>query len=510
MKILFVSANLFYTEPLGLMMLSSIAKRQGHTTALLVLQSDNIIKKLSSFKPDLIAYSTMSADLNSFLHADLIISQWATKNNQKLIRIMGGPHATFFPEIKNELMLDAICIGEGDLVFQRILTKASEQKTIQSIPNVIGYNENINQIQKELISDLDQFPYADRNIYYNARPIYRHFRLRSFLTARGRPFHCTYCHNATYNKMFAECGAIIRKHSVDYMIEEIKHTIKKHPPVRMVRFADDTFAYKIDNWLIQFLEKYKKEINLPFYCLMRSNTLTEEMAKLLSKAGCCSIGMSLESGVESVRNNVLKRNLPDPVVIKSFEYAQKYGISAHGNAMSALPAGTLMHDLTTYTFSRNLKMGLSSFGIFMPYPKTELTDYAIKLGQLDPQKIANRSFTRDKSPLNSYTEKEKNVQLNIMYLGSIFANLPDLFQPLFFRLIKLPPNLFYKIIGRSYVLYKFYRNIFPGVIPKNPLLLIPFYLKAMKYLLYQKNKKIQVGHAKNSNPIENQKIVYEN
>lgn len=488
MKILFVSADLFYSEPLGLMMLSSIAKKMGHDTSLLVIKKDDIIEKLNDYKPDLVAYSAMTADIQLFVQANMVITEWSSRNNPSLVRIMGGAHATFFPEIKDELKLDAVCVGEGDLALQSILNCISSNKPIQLIPNVIGSGENLEQMKKELISDLDQFPYADRNIFYDSRPIYRNFRLRSFLTARGCPFHCTYCHNYAYNKMFQGCGKIVRKHSIEYVIDEIKHTIKSYPPVSMIRFADDTFAYKMDEWLIQFLKRYKNEINLPFYCLMRSNTLTEDMAKLLSEAGCCSISMSLESGIESVRNEILKRELSDHTVLKSFEYAKKFRIKIQGNTMMALPGGSLGNDLKSYMFAKKLNITLPTFGIFMPYPKTELTDYAIMLGQLDAKQIADRSFSHDKSILNAYTEKEKDIQYNIMYLGSVFCNAPDLLQPMFRLLIRFPSNFLYKFIGRSYVLYKFFKDIFPGVISTNPFIQLRFYFDSISYLLLTRIK----------------------
>ncbi len=55
---------------------------------------------------------------------------------------------------------------------------------------------------------------------------------------------------------------------------------------------------------------------------MRSNTLTEDIAKLLSKSGCCSIGMGVETGNERVRKELLKRNISDETVVESFEYAK--------------------------------------------------------------------------------------------------------------------------------------------------------------------------------------------
>jgi len=61
-------------------------------------------------------------------------------------------------------------------------------------------------------------------------------------------------------------------------------------------------------------------------------------------------------------------------------------------------------------------MTAPTFGIFSPYPKTKLAEYAINFGVMDPKYHLTYIFG-DLSPLNCFTMKEKRMQLKLVYLG---------------------------------------------------------------------------------------------
>ena len=61
----------------------------------------------------------------------------------------------------------------------------------------------------------------------------------------------------------------------------------------------------------------------------------------------------------------------------------------------------------------------SSFTILVPYPGTEIGQYCSERGyfDVDPDKLVGSLFER--SPLTCFTEKEKDQQKNILYLGGL-------------------------------------------------------------------------------------------
>ncbi|TAN44405.1 MAG: B12-binding domain-containing radical SAM protein [Rhodospirillales bacterium] len=471
MRILFVISHLFYNEPLGAMLLSSACRKAGHATKLAVLSQKNLLATLDAFQPDIVAYSAMSADEGLFRQADQTVKDWIAQTGRKVLRIMGGPHPTFFPDALDNFGLDAICIGDGDHAMIRMLKAVESGQPMDGIPNVL--TPNFKQHLKEIVEDLDSLPFADRALIYDADPGMQRQGIRSFLTQKGCPFKCTYCFNHAFNSMFKGDGRkLIRRRSIDNLFAEIKQVQRDWPEMRYVRFADDVFAIKRDAWLEEFALRYPKEIGVPFYCLIRANTLTDDMAELLAKAGCRSIAMSIESGLEDVRNLVLKRNMTDEMMLQSFATARKYGLNAFANTILGIPGTTLEDDFRSYRFAKRLKAAAPTFSIFCPYPGTELTDYAKEIGVLPPDLNFNEVNYWTTSVLNNYTEDEKVQMYRLMKLAPIFSKLPQVFDAMLPWLCRLPLTGLYSVFGTVFHIYLLGGKIFPRATPLNPLVLL--------------------------------------
>lgn len=480
MKILFVIADVFLSEPLGLMQLSAICKSNDWDTRLATIRRHNVVNAVNTYQPDIIAYSAMSPDVQKFKTVDKAIIENSRNGATLPCRIMGGPHASYFPEILREMDLDAICVGEGDNAIISIIERYKDSNDFSGIPNVICRNSSDLELkQKELIQDLDELPFLDREIILDAVPYYRHIQLKSFLASRGCPYKCTYCHNSAFNKKFKGHGAICRRFSVDRVLDEIKFNLKKYPNLKLIRFGDDTFAHKVDPWLETFAERYRREIDIPFYCLMRSNAFSEDMARLIKEAGCVSLSMSIEHGDEDIRNTILKRGITNEKVQQSFEYAHKYGLKVQANAMLGIPGTSLQDDFKTIEFIQKQKIYLPTIGIFCPFPGTELTDYAIKIGSVDDT-VSFSSHYQTKSQLKSYTEHEKMLQVNMMYLGMFFVLLPRWFDTFFKLLIRVPIAKVYFLVTKLFLMVRFW-GLFPKIVPYNPLVIFRIFFDSIVY-----------------------------
>ncbi len=480
MKILLVVNGVFFNENMGVLSLSAVLKKAGHQTKLMILNAHNILNMLSDYCPDVIAYSAMTPNISNFEEADLIVQKWIKSQKKQVIRIMGGPHPTYFPEILNTMGLDAICVGEGEFALLKLVTAFEKSSPFQGINNIVPRGASIKDITLEIINDLDELPWIDRDLFYDAVPSFRYFKIRGFMTTRGCPYNCAYCFNNVFNKMFAKCGKIVgRRRSVDDVIKEILHVIKNYGPVKMIRFSDDTFVYRVDDWLRSLLKRYKKEVGLPFLCHLRSNLVTDEMVRLLREAGCCSVGMAIETADEKYRIDVLNRKITDEDIFRSYNILKKYGIRFQANCMLALPGTTLDDDMKTFEFSKKIRPDIATFGIFTPFPSLQLTEHALSIGVLD--KDYKFSGFRKKSVLNAYQEEEKKIQQNMVRLGSIFCHLPDYCMPLFKKLIRLPNNPFYFVVGMSYMFYCYYRHLYWPAVPKSPFQIISFWRASLKY-----------------------------
>jgi anaerobic magnesium-protoporphyrin IX monomethyl ester cyclase len=466
MKVLFAVSHIWFSEPLGLMLLNAICKTEGHQTMVIDVKRKSLLQLVQGWQPDVIAYSAMTIDKPFFEKIDRQIREFMTRTGTKLFRIMGGPYPTFSPEVIEVLQLDAICQGEGDRAFPEVLRRLASHRSLEGIPN-IALSKN-GAAQKELIDDLDRLPFVDREDIYNSSGYLRACGLRSFIASRGCPYHCSYCFNHQFNELFKGCGKIIRRRSVENLLTEIEQVIRHYPPVKLIRFGDDTFVHQVDDWLEEFAEKYVARIKVPFYCLMRPNTLTDDTARLLAKSGCYSIGMSIETGEEYVRNRILKRNISNELIMQAFKTAEKYGMKVFANTMLAIPGTTLQDDFSALEFARQIRPAAPTFGICCPYPGTDLWNEAVSSGILKKDTDVYQNYA-DHSVLNCYTKKEKETHLRMAYLGTMYCVFPMFLARIIKQLIQSNFSVRLSLwIGSPYMYYRLATRIFPQIIPKTP------------------------------------------
>lgn len=483
MRVLFVLNIPFALEPHGVMLLSAILKRAGHQVALALLKHGNLIAQVTAFMPDVVGYSVIGGEIDAFRRADKQLRGYMQTSGQRIFRMMGGPHPTFNPQVLDDLQLDAICQGDGERAFPALLERLEKGETLEGIPNIGLTGAGAVQREKLTSDELDALPFADRRLYYDAVPYVPRTGLRSFTTSRGCPYKCTHCYNNTYNRMFAGCGPTVRRRSVENILTEIAHVVEHFQPVRFIRFFDDNFCFQVDDWLREFTEKYPKRVGLPFYCLMRPNTFTEEMAQLLKKAGCYSMSMAIESGSEYARNTILKRGLSDAELKRAFDLTSRYGFNTYGNTMLGIPGTTLQDDFNSLEFTSNVKITVPSFTVCSPSRGTELADYAIAHGYM---KEDGEFITRfgASSPLHVYTEREKRIQMRMASLGPMYCSVPAFLRPPIRMMMILPvPYVVTKYIGISFGIFRLATKIFPHAIPKKPWTIVRTAIDGIRYAL---------------------------
>lgn len=481
MRILFVLNIPYAIEPHGVMLLSSICKNAGHEVQLTLLKKDSLIKRVQEFNPHVVAYSVIGSEIDIFAAADEKLRRYCEESGTRIFRIMGGPHPTFSPGILDQMSLDAICQGDGEKALPALLERLEKNEPLDDIPNIALTSAGARLREKLSSEELDAQPFADRDLYYAAVPYIPRTGLRSFVASRGCPFHCTFCYNHVYNKMLEGCGPILRRRSVSSLLTEIEQVIAQYPPVRFIRFFDDTFSLTVDDWLREFAEEYPKRIGIPFYCLMRPNTFSEEAAVLLKKAGCYSLSMAVEAGSEPIRNTILKRGLSDEDMRIAFERARRLGINTYGNTMVAVPGTTIEDDFHSMEFTRSLKLTVPTFSVCSPSRGTELADFAMEQGLMPADADMITRFSAE-SPLNSYTEKEKKIQARIACLGTLYCTVPGFLKPLVKLMITSPiPIGLARKIGFSFAIFRIATRLFPHAIPKNPITIIRVAIDGIRY-----------------------------
>jgi len=448
MRILFAVQSIDFIDPMGMMLISALAKKRGHSTHLVVIGRENLLERVGSLRPDMVAYSASTGEHKYYLEASKAIKA----NFPHVFTIMGGAHPTFYPECAKDDALDAACVGEGDEAFPELLQALEAGGDIAEIRNIATKTSQGHGL-RPLYEDLDSLPFPDRDLFYGTTEMGK-FPLKSFMASRGCPYPCTYCFNHAFRKLYRGMGTIVRRHSVDYVIEEVAR-VRERYRLDVVKFYDDIFAYRVDEWLEDFARRYKREIGLPFHCLTRADLMTEDMASLLKQAGCFSISMSIEAGNTHFRNDILKRNMSEEQIVRAFHTCRNHGIRTFSNNIIGLPCATLENELETLDLNLKCKVSYAEFPIFHPYPRTELGDSCIERGMWKGDYDHLHMSYMNRSPLSCFTEKEKTVQKNLSELGLLVIWFPFLRNLVTKYLIRLPHNrlfLLAYIIPKAYLI----------------------------------------------------------
>ena len=437
MKILFVG-YFDYVEKPGLIYLAGYLKSKGFVCDYLDVRFErNLIKKVIEINPQIIAFSITTPWHQYFLKINRKI-----KEHFSCFSIFGGPHCTFSPEFVNEASVDAICIGEGEEALAELACKLENKMDITSIKNLWIKADNAvykNEI-RPMHQSTDEISIPDRDIFNKYRH-YKNMRRRYLLTTRGCPYNCTYCYNESYRNLYKNKGYKIHQRSVENVIGELIEIKNKFKP-KTIKFYDDIFILNKE-WLKEFAVEYREKINLPFLAHVRLNLVTEDVVRILKQAGCHEVEFGIESGNHEYRKLILNREMTNEEIIQKSNLFRKYEIKTLAYNILGLPDETIEQSYETLRLNIDAKVNYSFAGIFQPFPKTKLFEYAVEKGYFSGNvKDIPESIIYSGSVL-----KMKNIKQikRLQFLFSIIVSFPVLY-PFSKLLIKLPLTKLYMLI----------------------------------------------------------------
>lgn len=453
MNVLFVITQLDYADHIAVPFLSAIAKQRGWQTSLCVLATDNFQEYLEKFWPEVVAYSANVIGFETICNAHKV-----ARSKFNFSSILGGPQATFSPETFLESGMDAYCVGEGESAFGVFLDRIRNGQSFNDIPNLITH-DGTNPVSP-LIKDLDELPFPDRDITLSHSYL-KDTPKKTFYTTRGCPYKCTYCCNNLYHEIYRGKGQFVRRFSVERVVAEIEY-VKSHYRTDFIKFGDDCFALRADPWLEEFAEKYSRRIAIPFNCYLRLDTVDDDLLRLLKKAGCYSVHLSVDSTSRHVRERVLKRNMRDIDIEGTLRKISFFGINTWVNFMLAAPESTLADDLATIVMCKKGKVTYPSYSTTVPMYGTELYNYCIEHDMIAANgHKSDMTGCSDRSMLSCFSEKDKDVRFNIYLLGAFISKLPFPLDLLVIQMIKmLPPNALFKKIRQKMFIYYIENKIF--------------------------------------------------
>lgn len=447
-KIMFLQQIWF---PLGAVMeLSASLKKAGHRTAVAVGDEQKVMKELKEYKPDIVAFPIIT----SFRRFMTEMVKRIRKAGINTPIIIGGYDASFFPEIIEKLPIEALCRGEGDDAMVEFADAIENGKDYSKIKNLwVKKNGKIIKNRLRPFKPLNERPFYDRDIYRDYDSFFIDLGFEQIMAGGGCPYKCSYCFNHKYREMYEPvdknyCGL----RNVGLIIKECL-ILKNKYYIKNIFFNDSTLGYN-KMWLREFLTRYRKEVNLPFTINATVNEVDEEFCKLIaSTKKCFIIRIGLETGNENFRATVLNKPLKNEQYIKATNLFRKYKIKYSMAIMLGLPGESMKYAIETLDFASRLsnKNAVVAVNIFKPFPKLDITEYGVKIGQYDPSLIKEENMIGD-NVMNFYdclrTDKEGRKILMLSRLSYIYLKFPILRRVIIKRLINVPDNKMYRFIWK--------------------------------------------------------------
>ena len=242
---------------------------------------------------------------------------------------------------------------------------------------------------------------------------------------------------------------------------EIKRDYKK---LKTIFFSDETFGVN-RQWANELLVTYKKEINLPYTITTRANLLDQDFILLLKDTGCQMVSMSIETGNEMLRKEIMHKNITNQVIIDAGKNLHAAGIKTRVNCIFCIPDETIDDAFKNIELMKQLKATDPVGFLLQPFPKTKIFDYAVEKGY-----IRNDLTVDDFDPLVYFKTPidlpDKNKIIIVQRLFLYACKIPY-FDKLLRLLVKLPNNIIFDTmhkIGIALSHKQFYGLSFTGLI----------------------------------------------
>lgn len=261
--------------------------------------------------------------------------------------IWGG----YDPTVNPEACLghcDYACIGEGDQAILDIAACIDEGKSFDHVGNLsyLRNGETVANKKVPLENTLDDLPWRDNDpegkwFIEDSRIEENHKELNdresiiyNTMSARGCPYKCSYCCEATLKDIYTG-EKFLRRRSPENVVAELVQ-VKKRFGVKVIHFDDEIFAMDL-KWLEVFAIYYKVKVNLPFVAYIYPTRNIEAILSVMKRAGLFYCCLGLESGSERMNKGVFDRVYNREQFLKTGEVLKKLDIKFYTDVITYSP-----------------------------------------------------------------------------------------------------------------------------------------------------------------------------
>lgn len=365
--------------PISLANIGAVLERDGHEVeamdaASLGYPREQLLSDIAAHPPDAVVWSTGTPSIA----VDLALADEIRACAPDSRTAVFGTHVTALDESSLEQTpgLDAIFRNEPEATVSEWVSRLEDRSSWSSIQGLsyrdaAGFHRNPD---RPFLSDLDALPdpawhLFDLDVY---RLPLKGTRFLMVTPHRGCPYPCSYCTAQTFY------GAKLRRRSIERVRDEIERNVKVHD-VREHFFWSDTFT--IDKRYVLDLCEAIEPLGVTWASNSRVDTLDDELAAAMRKAGCWMLSFGIESGDQALLDAVGKRAEVEQAE-QAVATAKRAGIKVAGHFVLGLPGETAESLDKTLALAKRLPLDFEQFYCAVPFPGSRLYDEAREKGWL--------------------------------------------------------------------------------------------------------------------------------
>jgi anaerobic magnesium-protoporphyrin IX monomethyl ester cyclase len=288
--------------------------------------------------------------------------------------VFGGAHPSGDPEeCLRSGVVDYVIVGEGEMPLLQLLNALREGRESAPIRGVWKMHDGCvvpgGSAEAPDVGKLPRPAYEMLNLeqYYRLDSPWHFLRSRralQFITQRGCPYQCSYCHEI-HTKKFRGIPA-------EVVLDQMEWLVREHR-VREFMIVDDIFNFDLGRAkaICRGIVLRGLDIYLQFPNGVRGDCFDEELVALMKQAGTHYMAIAIET-VSHKFQKLVRKNLKIDKARQTIEWARKYGIEVCGFFMIGFPGETRDEVQATLDYALEAPLDLLLISIVAPFKGTRL------------------------------------------------------------------------------------------------------------------------------------------
>ena len=308
--------------------------------------------KFDDKKYDLIIFATSMPG-----HLDEVAAIKEYRKNHSTSIVVAGAFSKERPKLFHDLVEGIIIDGEPELNFIKI----AKGETVLDI--------NKPELRSGQVENPDDLPFPGWKHFgytdFQYSPMLKGIAV-PFLTSRGCPYNCDYCH------YMPEAGPKARFRSLDKVIEEIKYL--KELGINNIVFRDLVFTLNIKRTIELCERMISEKLNISWAIETRIDKLTPELIDIMKKAGLKHLNLGVESPDPKILKNVGR--LPADLVHQEsiINHIQDTGLTISAFYIIGFIEDDHTSVMNMINYAKKVNSLAAQFCVMTPFPGTKLYD----------------------------------------------------------------------------------------------------------------------------------------